>query len=184
MRIQSLQLLIPLGQARTRSFQLRAPWGQARTKYFSSWYPGDWVLQNDWDWCIIDWVLGSGTGTLAIGTLRLSVHLRSYRKHSIAQRSQPAQAAKQVRADQSAQRKQASRQSWLEPACRRAFNTARFALTKEEIEICLRLTKNTRMIHTTIDKAGVMRQGSACTPLFLSVIAYFCLLYTSDAADE
>ena len=42
------------------------------------------------------------------------------RKHSTAQRSQPAQAAKQVRSDQSATT-QASRQSWLEQACRRAF---------------------------------------------------------------
>ena len=42
------------------------------------------------------------------------------RKHSKAQRSQPSQAAKQARADQSATM-QASRQSWLESACRRVF---------------------------------------------------------------
>ena len=41
-------------------------------------------------------------------------------QHNTAQRSQPAQAAKQVRADQSAT-KQASRLSRLEPTCRRAF---------------------------------------------------------------
>ena len=41
-------------------------------------------------------------------------------QHSTAQRSPPAQAAEQVRADQSATT-QASIQSWLEAACRRAF---------------------------------------------------------------
>ena len=56
-------------------------------------------------------------------------------QHSTAQRSQLAQAAKQVRADQSATT-QASRQSWLEPACRRAFIQLAVFKPNEEIEIC------------------------------------------------
>ena len=56
--------------------------------------------------------------------------------HITQQRSQPAQAAEQVGVDQSAIT-HASRQSWLEPACRRvSIQLAVFTKTNQEIEIC------------------------------------------------
>ena len=57
-------------------------------------------------------------------------------QHGRAQRSQPAKAAKQVRADQSATT-HARKQNRLEPACRRGIRTARCVLeTNEEIAMC------------------------------------------------
>ena len=62
--------------------------------------------------------------------------LRKHSTDSTTQGSQPAQAAKQVRADQSATT-QASGQSWLEPARRRAFiQLVVLSERTNEIEIC------------------------------------------------
>ena len=63
-------------------------------------------------------------------------------QHSTAQRSQPAQqAAKQVRSDQSATT-QASRRSWLAPACRRAYvYTARCSKNERRNQDLLGLQK-------------------------------------------
>ena len=70
-------------------------------------------------------------------------------QHSSAQRSQPArQAAKQVRADQSATT-QASRRSWLALACRRAYSS--LCSQNEEIEIC--------SVYKKYCWCGVMREG-------------------------
>ena len=84
-------------------------------------------------------------------------------QHSSAQRSQPArQAAKQVRADQSATT-QASRRSWLAPACRRGY-IQRAVLSK-------RTNKSKSARPTKKNAGGVMREGFACTLLFISVLS-------------
>ena len=60
-------------------------------------------------------------------------------QHNRAQRSQPAQAAKQVRVDQSATT-QASRQSWREPSCHRAFT---------QLAVFSKRTKKSKSVRTT-----------------------------------
>ena len=98
-------------------------------------------------------------------------------QQSTAQHSaKPAQAAKHVRADQSATT-QTSRQSWLEPACRRAFIMQQLVVfyTSAVVE-----TKKSKSAGSTRKKiynnsrsslAGMMYEGFACTPFFLSVLS-------------
>ena len=82
--------------------------------------------------------------------------------HRAEQRSQPAQqSAKKVRADQSATT-QASRRSWLTPACRRA-HIQLTVLTNEVIKIC--------SAYNNI-AGGVMRGGFAHTLLYLSFLSF------------
>ena len=76
------------------------------------------------------------------------------RKHSTAQRSQPAHAAQQVRADQSATT-QASRQSWLEPACRSASIQLAVLKTNEEIEMLPGLLEYTTIHQQLISSCDV-----------------------------
>ena len=89
-------------------------------------------------------------------------------KRSTAQRSQPAQAAKQVRADQSATT-QASRQGWLQPACRRAFRQLAVFSKRTKKSGSARPTQMSN--HSQRSLADVMREGFACTLLFLSVLS-------------
>ena len=90
-------------------------------------------------------------------------HSTTQHNCSTAPRSQHGQQpAKQVRADQSATT-QASRRSWLAPACRRGY-IQRAVLSK-------RTNKSKSARPTKKNAGGVMREGFACTLLFISVLS-------------
>ena len=90
-----------------------------------------------------------------------------YHTASTAQCSQPAQAAKEVRPDQSATT-QASRRNWLESACGRAFIQLAVFSNEQRNQNLLRLQKT--YIHSQSILASVMREGFACTLLFFSIL--------------
>ena len=96
-------------------------------------------------------------GPFAIGTSMSSLSIYRKTQHSEA-RSALHKAANKVRADQSATT-QASRQSWRELACRRAFIIQLAAFSKRR-----KISKYVRQKNATTHKvaeAGVMREGLA-----------------------